>query len=219
MKITHEPAALQTSLPAQALGRRDLLKRGLIWGGLATAAVASRASAPAWAAQDAEHGDLVVYDVACLGDTLKIIFAPGASPSDMRGSTFSVEGVIYPAGTVPGTGFDPNSAAGIGIWMCRGWFLIAPERPEPHVITTQEYLFGDITPSRLYPPDQLVSSGMEGSEDEREPAIRSVTGGTGRYAGAKGVVLQHGNGANTTELGPGGALGPAPNFRFEFDLR
>ncbi len=59
---------------------------------------------------------------------------------------------------------------------------------------------------------------MEGSKDETQAAVRSVVGGTGRYTGARGVVLQHGNGTNVTALGPAGALGPAPNFRFEFQL-
>lgn len=196
------------------LDRRDLLKKGLIWGSVVPAAAMLRTGTPALA----KKGTALTFDVACLGDTLRIIFAPGASPADMRGSTFSVEGLIYPAGTVPDSGFDPTIAAGIGTWMCRGWFVIAPGRPEPHVITTQEYLFGDISTARLYPPDQLVSSGLEGSKDESQVAVRSVTGGTGRYAGATGVAFQHGNGTNTTTLGPGGALGPAPNFRFDFHL-
>jgi hypothetical protein len=202
-------------LAAEGLGRRELLRQGLIWSGTATAAALG---STAVLGSPAGAGTELAYDVACLGDTLRIIFAPGANPSDMRGSTFSVEGVIYPAGTVPATGFDPRGLDGVGRWICRGWFLIAPGRPEPHVITTQEYLFGDISAARLYPRDQLVSSGMEGSKDESQPAVRSVTGGTGRYAGARGVVFQHGNGTNTTALGPGGALGPAPNFRFEFRL-
>ena len=50
------------------------------------------------------------------------------------------------------------------------------------------------------PPDQLVSSGMEGSDTEDQIPIRSVIGGTGKYLGAKGAVLQHGRSANTTTL-------------------
>jgi hypothetical protein len=127
-----------------------------------------------------------------------------------------VEGLIYKGGTIKGSGFDPSSAPSIGVWLCRGWFLIQKDRPEPHVVSTQEYVFGEIRPDRLYPPDQLVSSGMEGSEAEGQPAIRSVVGGSGKYAGATGGVEQHGNGTNTTTLT--GMDAPAPNFRFKFEL-
>ncbi len=50
------------------------------------------------------------------------------------------------------------------------------------------------------PPDQLVSSGMEGPDTEDQTPIRSVTGGTGKYLGAEGAVLQHGRSMNTTTL-------------------
>ncbi len=212
------------------LSRRELLKKGLIWGGAGTAALAlggAAGSAVTVAATEEnagerrEGGRVVYYDVACLGDTFRVLFAPGASDSgDLRGSTFSVEGSIYPEGTIEGgDDFDPASAEAIGRWFCRGWFLINPERPEPHVITTQEYVVGAIEEGRLFPPDQLVSSGTEGSEDEKQPPIRSVIGGTGRYLGAKGGVHQYLNGTNTTRIeGLGPDPIPAPNFRFVFEL-
>ena len=134
-------------------------------------------------------------------DTFRIIFATGAPESgDLRGSTFSVEGLIYPENTIEGDRFDPTSAGAIGRWMCCGWFLINPDRPEPHVLTTQEYILRDIRANRLYPPNQLVSSGTEGSDAENQAPIRSVIGGTGKYLGAKGEVFQHGRGKNTTTL-------------------
>lgn len=104
--------------------------------------------------------------MACLGDTFRWVLAPGAHlRDDLRGSTFSVEGLIYPTGTVPRSGFTPTAKGSVGTWFCRGWFLIAPDRPAPHVMTTQEYILGEIRPDRLFPPDQLVSSGLEGSPD------------------------------------------------------
>jgi hypothetical protein len=198
------------------LDRRTLLKRGslLAGAGAASAGVAGLAAAPA-----AAHPKKTVrYDVACLGDTFRIILHPDANPQagELRGSTFSVEGWIYPAGTITGTGFDPASAESIGRWFCRGWFLINPDRLEPHVITTQEYVFGEIRPNRLFPRNTLASSGIEGTFEE-QTAIRSVIGGTGNFGGATGEVLQHPRGTNTTRIVPLGI--DAPNFRFEFRLR
>lgn len=200
------------------LGRREFLKKSLVWGSAGATALALGPVAAIEEAQGSERrGKHVVYDVACLGETFRVIFVPGAPDSgDLRGSTFSVEGLIYPAGTIEDGGFDPESAEAIGRWFCRGWLLISPERPEPLNLTTQEYVLGEIKEKRLFPPDQLVSSGMEGSADEDQPAVRSVVGGTGKYLGARGVVRQHLNGSNTTTLA--GIGEPAPNFRFVFRL-
>jgi hypothetical protein len=214
-------------LASKALDRRHLLKKGLVWGGAGAAAATLGTTAATMGNLTAAHAaqaPSLVVDVACLGHTLQVIFAPGAHPpSDHAGSLFIVEGAIYPVGTIEGDGFDPSSTPAIGRWFCRGWFVDSSARPQPGVLTTQDYIFGEITPKRLYPPDQLVSSGLEQTAlptaDATQPAIRSVIGGTGRYTGASGVVIQHANGHNTTKLGPAGVVGPAPNFRFEFQLR
>jgi len=173
----------------------------------------------------AAGGTTLTLNVAALGDTFRLMLAPGASPPDRHaGSVFVIEGWIYPAGTIPGgDGFEPGSATSIGRWFCRGWFLDTPARHQPALLTTQEYLLGEISPAHLFPPDQLVSSGLEQAVpipgyDPTQPAIRSVIGGTGRYAGASGVVIQHSIGHNTTKL-IAGLREPAPNFRFEFELR
>lgn len=50
------------------------------------------------------------------------------------------------------------------------------------------------------PPHHPVSSGMEGPDTEDQTPIRSVIGGTGKYLGAKGAVLQYGRSTNTTTL-------------------
>lgn len=196
--------------------RRQVLGQALLWGGAGAAAAAIDVGL---ASPASAHRPRVVYDVACLGETFRVIWAPGAPDSgDLRGSTFSVEGAIYPAGTLPVSGFDPaaHADARVGTWFCRGWFLIHADRPEPHVTTTQEYVIGQIGPDSLFPADQLASSGTEGSDTEQQTPVRSVIGGAGRYAGARGTVLQHGHGTNTTVLA--GVGGPAPNFRFEFRL-
>jgi hypothetical protein len=210
-----------TTPSGEGLDRRQLLKQGIIWGGVGAASATLTGAVTTLTRMQpagAETVSALAYDVACLGDTFRWIPAPGAHlPDDLRGSTFSVEGVIYPPRTIQGTGFNPTAAAGIGSWLCRGWIMIAPGRPEPHVLSTQEFIFGEITPQRLYPPDQLVTSGLEGSADESQVPVRSVVGGTGKYAGARGVALQHGLGRNTTTITTLGGI-PAPNFRFEFQL-
>ncbi|MDQ4131507.1 MAG: hypothetical protein M3133_11065, partial [Actinomycetota bacterium] len=139
------------------LARRELLRRGLIWGGVGAAAASgvTVAAAPA----DARARRTLTFDVACLGDSFRLIWAPGAPESgDLRGSTFSVEGAIYPPGTIDGTGFDPAAHGDerIGTWFCRGWMLISGDRPEPHAITTQEYVLGLLPGSDAFPADQLV---------------------------------------------------------------
>lgn len=200
--------------------RREVLKRAVAIGGAGTAAAALASFGTAEGAAAAGRSR-VKLDVACLGDTLRIQPQEGNTEGDFRGSLFIVEGNVYPAGTISQETFDPASAKAIGTWFCRGWLLGYPERPEPHVITTQEYVLGTIRPDRLFPPDTLVSSGTEGVNAEFIPGaeaqvpIRSVVGGTGKYAGATGVVRQVFLGSNTTTLS---GIGPAPNFRFKFRL-
>lgn len=200
---------------ARSVTRRDVLTKGILAGGVGAAAGVLVTATGAGCARAAE-GTKVTYDVACLGDTFRVQPTEGNEEGDLRGNPFYVEGWIYENGTIKGDGFDPASAEAIGVWLCRGWFMINKDRPEPHVVTTQEYIFGDIRKNRLFPPDQLVSSGMEGTDTEKEPPLRSVIGGTGRFLGATGAVLQRGNGENTTTLR--GIGEKAPNFRFVFSL-
>lgn len=199
--------------------RRELLRRAL-WGavGVAGASVGVSAGAVTGAGNLAEaSASRLVIDMACLGNTFRFVPVPGDNMNDdLRGAPFSVEGNIYRGGTIKGDGFDPTKVKPSGTWVCRGWFMVAPGRATPDVITTQEYfLSAPLGGKDSFIADQLVSSGIEG----RGTPVRSVIGGTGRYAGARGEVLQHGLGTNTTDLWLGGVLGSAPNFRFEFRLR
>jgi hypothetical protein len=197
-----------------------LSRRGFIWGSVGAASALAATTATAQA-QRPPARKRFNYDVACLGNTLRVILAPEANPAagNLLGSVFYVEGEIYPAGTIKRTGFNPASMARIGTWICRGWFLITPGRPNPHVITQQEYVIGGISSRRLFPPDHLASSGMEGA-DKEVTLVRSIVGGSGRFAGARGTVIQAVTGTNTTRLTPKalGDLGNAPNFRFQFNL-
>lgn len=201
---------------APDLDRRRLLARA-IWGAVGLTAAtggASVALAPAASAA----GKTATYDVACLLNTFTFIAAEGATDpfSNFRGTTFFVEGDLYPGGTIPDgvTDFDPASKTATGHWLCRGWFINRTgrageeDRPEPHVLTHQEYLLARITADTIFPADQLTSSGLEGDNAGRS-ALRSVVGGAGVWHGARGSVFQHVIGSNTTT---------GPNFRFAFDL-
>jgi hypothetical protein len=203
------------------LDRRQWLTRTGAVAALGALWTARPAAAQREAAQ-VEHDDLrkahLVIDVACQGHTFRPFFPQGSTPppdlggTDSRGGSFFVEGLIYRAGTIKeGTRVDPFGERAIGQWFCRGWFIAHLERPLPHVITTQEYLFDIITPQNVSPRDTLVSSGLEGNV---ELAHRAVIGGSGQYRGARGDVQQLQIGSNTTELVPG--VLAAANFRFFF---
>lgn len=166
----------------KTLDRRELLRRGALTSGVGAAAVALGWTGAA-CGRAAETGSIaptitpgsstLTIDVACLGYTFRQIAPEGATfpdssdPSkdfDTRGTTFSVEGDIYPEATISGNGFDPaeRQAERIGSWFCRGWFLFHSDRPQPHVLTSQEYVLGLIDSNNLFPADQIASSGLEG---------------------------------------------------------
>lgn len=210
-------SAYEPERPGPGIDRRTLLARAL-WGTAGAAAMTTGAVALAAPAAAAGSRRSAVFDVACLFNTFTVIAAPGATDplSDFRGSTFFVEGELYPEGTIPAgvTDYDPGSATPIGHWLCRGWFINRTnrpgesDRPDPLIVSHQEYLLERMTADDYFPVDQLTSSGLEGDNHGRT-ATRSVVGGAGAYHGARGTVLQHVIGQNTT----GG-----PNFRFEFAL-
>ena len=80
------------------IDRRSLLRGGVVLGG--TGAVAALASASG-CAQAQTRTETLRLDVACRGDTFRVIVPPGNERDDYRGTTFSVEGSIYPADTIP----------------------------------------------------------------------------------------------------------------------
>ncbi len=73
-------ATLDTTLD-QAVRGRDLLKHGFIWGGLGAAAATVELATVERAAGAPASGKRVVYDVACLGNTLRVILAPEGNPA------------------------------------------------------------------------------------------------------------------------------------------
>lgn len=197
------------------VGRRRLLT-GLALGGAAVAGGVVGGVTTAAASGGGFRRETLTLDVACLGDSWRFgTTVNPANDTDFR-SSFGVEGWVYPEGTVPGDGFVPTASGAIGHWLCRGWVLVDNLRPEPHVMSTQEYVLDMISPEDLFAADNLTSSGIEGTETD-QVAVRSVVGGTGRYIGATGQVTQANNGVNTSVMADGSDL-PAPNFIFGFDL-
>jgi hypothetical protein len=166
-----------------------------------------------------DRGETVVLDCACLGDTWRMTLFEGAGESgDLRGSPFSVEGILYPGGHLPeGDGFVPTLDEAIGHWFCRGHMILHPGRPLPHLMSNQEYVVGLIDADRLFPPDMLTTVGLEGTEENFERMHRAITGGTGLYRGARGECSQYFIGANSTVFADDPTV-TAPNIRFEFDL-
>ena len=194
-------------------GRRTLLT-GLAAGGVA-GGIAGAAAATAIGSSGGLRRQQLSVDVACLGHTWRdVVPRTPANDADFR-APFAVEGWIYPAGTIPTDGFVPTENGSIGHWFCRGWLVLDGDRPEPHASTIQEYVFGSISETRLFPPDAMTSSGLEGTFTDQS-GTRPIIGGTGEYMGAIGQVIQTNNGTNTTVLDDGSG-DPAPNFIFNFD--
>lgn len=202
------------------IDRRQALSRLALGGGVVVAgaiagagtAAATTSSSGGWKRQT------VTFDVACLGNTWRdsdVNYASDAS--DFRGIPFAVEGWIYPSGhiPIPGDGFVPTQDGSIGRWMCRGSTLVHTQRLEPHVQTTQEFVFGPMSPDDLFAADNITTSGVEGTATQ-QVARRSVIGGTGLYSGATGEHSQTLNGFNTSIFTDTGDV--TPNFIMTFEL-
>jgi hypothetical protein len=171
-------------------------------GSLTTANAQGRPADAAWTT--------IVIDVACDADTMRMVGAGVDGP--LRGTTFIVNGKIYPANTIPmGNGFDIDTPGDIGSWSCRGTFHFDRSEfltgKQPHQATIQQYHFG--APGDFLAPDSLRSEGMEGVSSAPFTS-RVVYGGTGEYRGVIGEVKQETLGRNSTGLF---------NFRFTFKVR
>src|ERR1700753_3196758 len=134
------------------VGRRRLLGRGLAVGGavagatLLAAAPADAAAPDNAAAPDKRRHRTLIYDVAMIGESLKVIAGPDIDNFDLRGTTFYVEGPIYPGGTIPANRTDGDPAAHvdeeIGRWFDVGSFMLYQGRPNPHLYSTMTHVFG-----------------------------------------------------------------------------
>lgn len=200
-------------------GRRRLITGIALGGAGLVGGLVGGATAAATTSSKGDSSRTLAIDVACLGDTWRMmIFENEEDPGDLRGSTFNVEGLIFPAGTIPdGNGFVPLRQEAIGHWFCRGSFLLHGGRPEPHVNTNQEYVFGLIDHDHLFHPDMICTTGLEGSNENFVRMPRAITGGTGNYRSARGECTQYFVGENSTVFADDPTVN-APNIRFEFDL-
>lgn len=205
--------------------RREILERLALGGaGAALLAGAPAAHASSRYASSSKKTIGFTLDVACRADTFRPMPVPDSTPpidSPAYGAPFLVEGFVFTDGTIPQgeDGWDHTSVSAVGTWICRGWLIIRDERPSPQAVTTQQYHFEPIGDDVLAPPDQLVSEGVEGADESGWSVVRAVAGGTGRFSGARGEVIQQHIGTNISFAGPGGSLLEAgPNFRFEFHL-
>jgi hypothetical protein len=179
----------------------------LMGGGTLLSAATLLGAAPAALARS---GQSLILEVACDGRTFRLVrkdpMATDQLPS--RGDTFIVNGKIYPAGTIASGLSGPDQPGSIGTWICRGWFYVEDLATQtPHAATTQIYFQDD--------GSSLTSDGLEGGIT----SVRAVSGGTGRWAGVSGSVIQEEVDTNDTLLDLGPVEVPAPNIRFTFSLR
>jgi len=230
-----------------SLRRRFLTSLGLGAGALA----ASRAAIAA----DPQTPLVLEYDVAVLGhthydnedgawnrdpdysgrNTDPKKFREAFGRSDLRGSMYYHEGVIYPGGTSP----DPKSPMDVnwnfekqpvGTFFDRGWVVInnradSPyvRRPNPHLLShTDYYLGGIVSDEDLTPTDMIATVGLQHNNGNVGTFTRAVLGGTGRYANVRGQLIQTHLGNNSSKLQglflPDGVQPPSPNFRLRFEL-
>jgi hypothetical protein len=166
---------------------------------VAVAALTTLSGSSPVRAQEArnEHGHsqgTIVFTVDVAEDFSEFV-PTKVKPEDTqpeRGSFFVTEGNIYPAGTIQGDGgdFDPRSDGAVGRWFCRGTHLVSgsdfPNEAEA-VFTAQLYML---------PNDKkaITTDGVEGNGK----AVRTVTGGTGRFRGYVGEQRQQFLGFNAS---------------------
>ena len=204
---------------AQRLGRRRLVRSG----GLAAGAAALLAAPTIARAQD-DAPDELTFDVALDGATVRYVKAAPGHPSGLplTGDTFILFGGIYPAGTFDAGDLNPSQAGAIGRWICRGSFYVdLASEQVPHAVTSVMHVLGDGLSAAGGPigpaHDAIVHEGFESGLPE---TTRAIVGGTGRYAGVRGEVVQVARGANDTliQVTPEVAV-PTPSYTFTFRFK
>ncbi len=158
------------------------------------------ADAPAGAAR------AVGFDVAMNGLSFSFEGDVNENGAPATGTPFVIEGYIYPEGTfdmfgdLSGVNIDGSPEFPelvMGTWICRGWHLLDGDAETGAVVaTTQIFDFSEGVPGNT----TIVSEGIE-LADFDVPFLRTITGGTGRFAGVSGQHRQVyvGNGLNITD--------------------
>jgi len=138
-------------------------------------------------------GDVLKFDIAENGTRFSADDTPlDADGLPAYGNEFITEGYIYPRGTLTdsngvnadGTPEFPELV--LGRWTCRGWHVGegAKTTEGPWVVTNQVFDLGNKAGSRT-----IVTEGFE-LPAANVPIKRAITGGTGKYSGAKGEQVQ-----------------------------
>ena len=157
--------------------------------------------------QAAQRAAALTLDVACDGSTFTLNRATAASEGIHRGDTYVLNGKIYAGGAIPEGGtrsapssFGPDQPGSIGVWYCRGTFLVGGAKfSEEKIQRVSTHYF------TLNDKNRLFTEGFEGSVD----ITRAVVGGINTYAGARGIVTMQRLGVNATG---------SYNLRFTFSL-
>jgi hypothetical protein len=151
-----------------------------------------------------------VVDVAVDHSTFAIVPSMGLvlqpeSPGPNRGTPFIVDGKVFPGGTLDkGASIgDPNQQGSIGTWICKGIFTSDLGTDDVGFDTTQMFRFnGDV--------DAIWTEGLEAGLGKIGVIThRTILGGTGRFRGAAGEVVQEALGTN---------VGGTPNIRLTFKI-
>lgn len=161
-------------------------------------------------ADSREHATFTL-DVAVDHATFAIVPSTGlvlqpepAGPN--RGTPFIVDGKVFPGGTLhKGSGMgDPNQPGSIATWICKGIFTSDLATDDIGFSTTQMFLFdGDA--------DAIWTEGLEAGLGKIGVIThRAILGGTGRFRGASGEVVQEALGTNVSGT---------PNIRVTFRIR
>ena len=145
-------------------------------------------------------------------------FVADETPADSDGlpaygTEYITEGYLYPPGTINGSnGVNADGSPEfpdkvIGHWSCRGWHVGNGFKTVtgPWVANTQLFDLGKTAGEKM-----LVTEGYELPE-VNVPIKRAITGGTGKYAGAKGE-------SSDTVLGFPNRAGGV-NFQVELKLK
>ena len=142
-------------------------------------------------------------DVAMSGATFFFEGDTNENGYPANGTPFVIQGYIYPAGTFARHGALSGTLANgdpefpkdvLGTWTCRGWHLQDGDAQTGVVVATNQVFEFDAA----IPGDQtIVTDGIELADFDL-PFRRTITGGTGKFAGASGQMEQVyvGNGLN-----------------------
>ena len=206
-----------TTAGATPIDRRRVLRTGSL-----AAGAAALPAAPSLAR--AQGATEETYDLALDGRTFRVVLANQANQADpnglpQTGDTFVMYGSIYPAGTFVKGNLNLDQPGAIGRLICRGTFNVdVSTEAVPHVITSVQHILGpglSVSAGAVeQAPDAIMHEGLEGGVPMTR---RTITGGYGKYAGARGEATQELRGQNDTliQLAPE-ISAPAASYTFTF---